>query len=1174
MSALGEATLRLLVYIAYWVVPPLRESAPAVDRSIHLSANMSAVYDPLIPSSHLQAVEDKLRLHAASMLAPPSPPVSASDFINDNDSASTTSPPSSPSTPTSSTTSIAASPTLVADRPDQLDAPSPPPPVCLTTLLSPTAKKLSTLITPPSPATRRISDEQSSDEEQAARAVGQSLHAASTGSHSLHPPAVGSPLLLHSLVGSSPSPEPLPLPDDLIEDAATTTSPSPSSSPSPNPTSASSQFTAKSAYPEDSDESRQLKLIYKVFHTVCDLFFNVDKDLHNLTDKRQRNSTKQLETGVQALHSNSHNHRRSIPATVSPGYGELARRGFDKVLYYLCHEAPDILRMGEDCSFLDIGSGFGKCVLHAKVRGKVRESVGIEYIPVRHEKAAETLHLLRARFVPGVTDVYEQGSQQHHHLQQLLESIDLSGVHLVQGDITDHKHHALLFRASHIYMFDVVFSDHTMAKILPAIEQANFALFACYHRPAYLERLGCTQFVCIHKMAMKTTGKQSFTCYFYVKAAAGAKITRHTQRQWAEAAKEGRSTGDAADDDEAGEEEANGAAATKKRKRKAKSSLFTVAKRSKAHIQTQSRDKRKAEQQQDESEEQQSEAEEEEEEEYKNEDEEEEQEEVEKVEKVSKQRKRKRDREPSKRKRSARVEKLEILLVPVAPKKKREVTTGTAEVLARDVFNACVIKAVAARLVIEAEREARLQRRYALGVMQLLLSEQRGDDEAASESQPASDVTEITSAPVADQHDVSPPPFQRTSTLITDVHSVSGVQVDGSTSKQPNNQPLPADQPLSPPAASQHPPSLSVYPLSSLALLPMSPTNRKAAAAVYIQSMGDSITQSSPSKVSPISAPSSSLSALTKPSPTTTPASGGTVTALSWPATSTDFTADVAAPSSAAADVSTLRATTTVTQPLSTSPTDLSPSSSAPNPPPRSDRYVCPYCTNCVDCVSECFGLPRHQLTKKQIVAYGAQHAMPPLLRALPFIVQTCIEAWDEEKPTDPRQLLRRMEYSTARDEGKRCTSGNSSSDASRARPKPEPLPATVADSSSTGNPHHVAEPSATAATTSEKRHRQPSSAIRKKVGAWSRPTGKTKNSKYVYAADRKLAKAQQVEEQKTGTGAEQMHPTQQQVAQLVETTSEQTVEMKVEPVVTDPAAVATLATEMDVDSVEQSPVQ
>ena len=1025
---------------------------------------MAAVFEPLIPALHPPAVEGKLRLHAAAMDAPPSPPAAASDFnCADIDSASnSSSASSSPSTPTSNTSAVPHTPS-----PEQ---PSEPPPSARPTLLSPAAKKFSALLTPPSPAARRLVDAPSSEEQLVTRIDGESLH----GDISLQSvPAVDSSSLLHSIVASSPSPEPIPLPDELMADTLTAASPFPS----PDPSSSSDRSLAafRSAYPEDDAASRSLKLIYKVFHLVCDLFFAVDKDLHNLTDKRQRASTKQLETGVESLHSQTANHRKSIPATVSPGYGELARRGFDKVLHYLCEEAPDVLRMGADCSFLDIGSGFGKCVLHAKVRGNVRESVGIEYIPVRHEKAAETLHLLRARFVPGITDQYQQGGEEERRVQELLESVDLSGVQLVQGDITDAKHHALLYRASHIYMFDVVFSDHTMAQILPAIEQANFALFACYHRPAYLERLGCTQFVCIHKMAMKTTGKQSFTCYFYVKAAAGAKVTRHTQQRWVEAAvKEGRA---AQQDGQEGEEGAEGAAAHK-RKRKSKAAMFSNKKR-KAHSTKASRRRRAAgegadeeEAVEDEEEAQESEAE-----------EEEAKEEVD--ERQEKERARK---HRSSKKRSHRVEMFDVPVVPVVEKKKREMTPGTAEVLARDAFNAAVIKAVAARLVIEAEREARLQRRYALGVMQALLRKHR-DDEPAAEGQPTSGAEHPTPLPAAASDDAPdhPPPFQRSSTLITDVHDMNGAKdyVDAPALL------------FERPALTVSMPS-AVYPLSSLALLPMSPS--KAQMRSPAKASTTPIGHPSPARVSLVSVPSSSLAALSTP-PTITPTSGSGSLTLSWPANSVSSTSSpAAAPSTATTVASSPQAPVTSSSAGSPPLPASSPTSSA-----HSDEYVCPYCSNCVECASEYYQLPRHQLSRKQILAHGTQHALPLLLRALPFAVQACVEAWDEAQPTEPRQLLPRMEYSLSRhiahvqEDATKDESSTPFIYSTYAPPPVKPAPVTQP-----AVPRCVAP-----ATPSSAQQDGDVAAAKKEMGAWRKPTGKTKNTKYVYARDRVKNKAQ-----------------------------------------------------------------
>ena len=394
--------------------------------------------------------------------------------------------------------------------------------------------------------------------------------------------------------------------------------------------------------------------------------------------------------------------RKDIPDTVSPGYGELARSGFDKVVHYLCEEAPEWMRMDSECRFLDIGSGFGKCVLHAKVRGRVKESAGIEFIPVRHEKAAETLHYLRARFVPGLTDGKSaEAIAGEAELMALMNAIDLDGVSLIQGDITDERHHHLLYRASHIYMFDVVFSDVTMRQILPLIEQSNFALFACYHRPSYLERLGCHQFVCIHKMAMKTTGKQTFTCYFYAKASAGTRVTRTKERLWAK--QEPRK--------KEGEGSAPPAAAHPPKKRKTKSHHWYK--------------KRRVQQQQQEQEEQEEEEVEEQEAEEELAEEEEEEEEEEEV------------RPKSHKSRGIRQPKATSapLVSVLEPPRPRQLTNTAAESLAFDTFTAMIAKTVAALLVAEqeaADRAARREQRRADRLQRLQAAEPTQPDGSPS----------------------------------------------------------------------------------------------------------------------------------------------------------------------------------------------------------------------------------------------------------------------------------------------------------------------------------------------------------------------------------------------------------------------------------------------------------
>lgn len=55
------------------------------------------------------------------------------------------------------------------------------------------------------------------------------------------------------------------------------------------------------------------------------------------------------------------------------------------------------LRLNKDSTFVDIGSGFGKVVFHAKLHSRVKQSVGIEYVKNRHDVAEETLNFYRTQ---------------------------------------------------------------------------------------------------------------------------------------------------------------------------------------------------------------------------------------------------------------------------------------------------------------------------------------------------------------------------------------------------------------------------------------------------------------------------------------------------------------------------------------------------------------------------------------------------------------------------------------------------------------------------------------------------------------------------------------------------------------------------------------------------------
>jgi Histone methylation protein DOT1 len=128
--------------------------------------------------------------------------------------------------------------------------------------------------------------------------------------------------------------------------------------------------------------------------------------------------------------------RSQIPATVSQAYAEITSGAFEKVCTYLCEQAPEHLRMGPGSVFLDIGSGYGRCVVQAKSLARLRKSIGIEHNDVRHEKAMEMLKLHLPQRFPGL-------------MKRLLT---YGKIEFFQGDATESRFHPLIRSATHIYV--------------------------------------------------------------------------------------------------------------------------------------------------------------------------------------------------------------------------------------------------------------------------------------------------------------------------------------------------------------------------------------------------------------------------------------------------------------------------------------------------------------------------------------------------------------------------------------------------------------------------------------------------------------------------------------------------------------------------------------------------
>jgi hypothetical protein len=111
---------------------------------------------------------------------------------------------------------------------------------------------------------------------------------------------------------------------------------------------------------EDELHSKVAKAAHKAINHACNLYWSM---LDKVPEHRRDPGTSQILPASIAY-----------PKTVHVGYGEMTYSALDSLLLWLCYAAPFSLRLSSDSSFIDLGSGFAKCVIHARLRGQVRRS--------------------------------------------------------------------------------------------------------------------------------------------------------------------------------------------------------------------------------------------------------------------------------------------------------------------------------------------------------------------------------------------------------------------------------------------------------------------------------------------------------------------------------------------------------------------------------------------------------------------------------------------------------------------------------------------------------------------------------------------------------------------------------------------------------------------------------
>ena len=159
------------------------------------------------------------------------------------------------------------------------------------------------------------------------------------------------------------------------------------------------------------------------------------------------------------------------------------------------------LNLCEESTFIDVGSGYGKVVFHAALSAKVAKSVGVEYVPSRAQKASEVQAELLSGDRAFMTD-------------EARKLVSPPRCELEQGDATTRG----AFKFSHIYMYDRVFNEKTIALLAKQLNRSNFQVLVTYQRVELWRRLGLRDVEHVHSFTMRTTGGQNFKAYIFVKS--------------------------------------------------------------------------------------------------------------------------------------------------------------------------------------------------------------------------------------------------------------------------------------------------------------------------------------------------------------------------------------------------------------------------------------------------------------------------------------------------------------------------------------------------------------------------------------------------------------------------------------------------------------------------------
>ncbi len=139
--------------------------------------------------------------------------------------------------------------------------------------------------------------------------------------------------------------------------------------------------------------------MYVCFIQALITFTGQGDDTQGLPPKRisKRAAETEMQGAAATKATVARSHAPAVVPRVSIGYAGVRQTSFHRLLHFLM-SAPAIapaLRLTSSSSFLDIGSGVGQCVLHAKLVSRASRCVGIEVVEARHQAACNLLKHVR-----------------------------------------------------------------------------------------------------------------------------------------------------------------------------------------------------------------------------------------------------------------------------------------------------------------------------------------------------------------------------------------------------------------------------------------------------------------------------------------------------------------------------------------------------------------------------------------------------------------------------------------------------------------------------------------------------------------------------------------------------------------------------------------------------------